>query len=221
MYYPTYHQTNFFKNPLEIVEWSKSLDFKKPEDGSYPGTRTKPLHEISNDFYRKTNLQVLRLIYGNEVLSEKLYFESTSYFQKIKYEDTSYSKEGWIHTDADNILTCIIYLSQNQSNSGTSLFETLSPDILLTECAEEKFKYYKGKELQKKDYLKALSENNKKFRKIVEFKSDFNTMIAFDASHHHGATYDLKPNEERLTLITFFKKIVASHYPAANYDRNL
>jgi|SRR5210317_297123 len=221
MYYPTYHQTNFFKNPLKIVEWSKTLEFIKPKDGSYPGTRTKPLHEISNDFYRKINLQVLRLIYGDEVLDEKLYFESTSYFQKIRYEDTSYSKEGWIHTDGNKLLTCIIYLSQNQSDNGTSIYETVNPTILLDKCSDEKFEYYKGRKLEKKNYLKALKDNNSRFRKIVEFKSDFNTMIAFDGSHHHGATLDLKPDEERLTLITFFTKITASHYPAANYDRNL
>ena len=34
-------------------------------------------------------------------------------------------------------------------------------------------------------------------------------MVAFDGGYHHGAEWDLKPGEERLTLITFFYELKA------------
>lgn len=219
MYFPTYHQTNFFKEPQKVVDWSKTLEFYK-SSGEYPGYRTKPLHEINYSFFRSFNLKILRLIYGDEVLNPNLSFQSTSYFQKIKNEDSIYSNEGWIHTDGSNLLTCIIYLSPNLNDSGTSLYEANDIGYLLDDCAEEKFKFYKGQKIDKKKYLKALNDNNNKFTKTVEFKSNYNTFIAFDSSNYHAATLNIKPGEERLTLITFFSKITASHYPASNYDRN-
>ena len=51
MYYPLYYTTNFFDNPDEIRQWAMSLEFTKPEDGLYPGARTKLLHELDTNFF--------------------------------------------------------------------------------------------------------------------------------------------------------------------------
>jgi hypothetical protein len=56
---------------------------------------------------------------------------------------------------------------------------------------------------------KALKENNSNFTKTVEFNSIYNSCIIFDGHNYHSADhyYDKNCEEDRLTLITFFKKL--------------
>lgn len=220
MYYPTYHQLDFFRNPYKVIEWSKSLDFSKPTSGSYPGSRTDNLSNIKNDFFVNFNLQILRLIYGEDILRDEVSFASETYFQKITDEDLSFSNQGWIHTDSNMFLTAIIYLTPDCDDSGTSIYVPKDLEFLIKN-SDEKNNYYKNKLVRKNNYIKALEENNNNFKKVAEYKSYFNSMIAFDGSQYHGANFNLKPKQERLTLISFFSKIRANHYPSANFNRYL
>ena len=62
---------------------------------------------------------------------------------------------------------------------------------------------------------KNLNENLNQFKLECLFNSSYNKMIGFDGSNPHGAFYNLKPGEERITYISFFRQIVApyNHVP--------
>lgn len=220
MLIPTYQQTNFFEDPYSIIEYSKNLTFSKPETGKYPGARSKPLHLIDENFCHSLNIRILKLVFGDLLNDTEFRWFGNSYFQKIKYEDIDYSRDGWIHTDSDQLMTSIIYLTPGNLNCGTNIYE---PKSLSTKVPtlQEKFDYYKGKKIKKNDYLKALEKSNKDFTKIAEFKSVFNSMIMFDGSNYHKANFNMSPGEERLTLITFYKRIYSPFFPSAEYNRRI
>ena len=51
MYFPTYHTLNFFEDPNKILSIADNCEFKKSEDGRWPGKRTINLGDIHNDFF--------------------------------------------------------------------------------------------------------------------------------------------------------------------------
>ena len=208
MYYPLYYTPNFFDNADEIRQWAIGLEYHKPKDGRYPGARTKQLHTVDNNFYDFTHLKILSLIYGKEV--GRVSWESNSFFQLIKYEDIKEDNFGWIHTDNDSMLTSIIYLTPGITNSGTSLYKSKKLGYQ-TKTPKSKFDYYKSGKTTK-EYKNEQLEFSKNYQKIVSINSDYNSMTAFDGGYNHGAEWDLKPGEERLTLITFFTNINAPWY---------
>ena len=208
MYFPLYYTTNFFDNADEIRKWAMGLEFIKPEDGRYPGVRTKPLHLLDENFYNFLQLKIMSLIYGRDV--KHVNWRTASTFQLIKYEDVKEDDKGWIHTDNDSALTSIIYLTPGNSNSGTSLYKPKKVGFQ-AQTPDEKFKYYKSGKTNK-DYKNKQLKFNSNYQKLVSINSEYNSMVAFDGGYFHGADWDLKPGEERLTLITFFYELNAPWY---------
>ena len=52
MLYPTYVIDNFFPNPDQVVEFSKSLAFERDTNlGKWPGERTGLMHKINFNFF--------------------------------------------------------------------------------------------------------------------------------------------------------------------------
>tara|TARA_B100000700_G_scaffold237087_1_gene263186 strand:+ start:188 stop:871 length:684 start_codon:yes stop_codon:yes gene_type:complete len=224
MYYPLYYTTNFFDNPDEIRQWAMSLEFTKPEDGLYPGARTKLLHELDTNFFDFVHLKIMSLVYGKE--TKYVSWETKSYFQLIKYEDIKEDNSGWIHTDNTSALTSIIYLTPGKTNTGTSLykpkkagFQPDKGDTYLKLVSDETLNYYKSGKASEDYKNKQLTFNNN-FQKLVSVNSEYNSMVAFDGGYYHSADWDLKPGEERLTFITFFNRINAPWYSIPEMRRD-
>ena len=215
MYFPLYYTTNFFDNADEVRKWAMDLEFIKPEDGRYPGVRTKPIHLIDKNFYDFVHMKIMSLVYGKDV--KHVSWETASTFQLIKYEDIKNDNSGWIHTDNDSALTSIIYLTPGISNSGTNFYKPKKVGFQ-AQTPDEKFNYYKSGEADE-NYKNAQLNFNNNYKKIVSVDNEYNSMIAFDGGYFHGADWDLKPGDERLTLITFFYKINAPHYPIPEMRR--
>jgi len=217
MYFPLYYTTNFFDNPDETRQWAMSLEYTKPEDGNYPGGRTKPLHEIDKNFYDYVHLKIMSLIYGRNI--NQMNWETASFFQLIKYEDVKEDDKGWIHTDGTSALTSIIYLTPGKSNSGTNLYKPMKTGY--------QPKFYNGKQdyyksgIIPKDYKESKMEHESNYKKLVSVNSEYNSLLAFDGGYHHGTEWNLKPDEERLTLITFFYRINSPWYPVPEMRRRL
>ena len=217
MYFPLYYTANFFDNPDEIRQWAMGLEFTKPEDGRYPGARTKPLHQIDKHFHDFVHLKIMSLIYGKDI--RNVGWETGSSFQLIKYDDVKEDKSGWIHTDSDSFLTSIIYLTPGKSNSGTSLYKPIKTGFQQRKH-KEKFEYYKSGKAPE-NYKQQQIEFNSHYQKLVSVGSEYNSMLAFDGGYNHGADWDLEPGEERLTFITFFYKVNSPWYPVPEMRRRI
>jgi|DEB0MinimDraft_6_1074348.scaffolds.fasta_scaffold17942_3 hypothetical protein len=200
MLWPNFCIDNFFQNPDSVLDFAKTLKFYKT-NGTYPGERTKPLHEIDHDFFLNVTKKIVACLYPNDV--KNLIWCANQYFQKIKPQ--KYSTKGFIHQDMGTEFTSIIYLSDNESN--TCIYKRLKENIPNHLKVKEEAYLNKIKQNSPR-FQKALKENNKSYEKTIEFKSIKNRMILFDGSSDHGVESFGKRNEkERLTLITFFSSI--------------
>lgn len=217
MYFPTYHTHRFYENPQQVFEWANSLEYIRPETGHYPGARTEEIHIIDNDFFQYTCNKVLRMIYGKFV--KDVNYQCSMNFQKIYYEDVAKDGKGWVHLDESSHLTVLIYLTPGKSQSGTSLYMPKKEGTILGDKQEEKFNYYRTKEATPQ-YREALDYNNGLYEEIATFGSNFNSMVAFDGGMFHGANFDLKPGEERLTQTLFFNDLRVPYYPGVEMERN-
>jgi|TARA_E500000318_G_C3537030_1_gene203035 hypothetical protein len=232
MNYPSLQVNNFFDNVDYIRDYAESLTYEKP-DGNYPGLRAKPEDQFGYDLFGDINSRILRLLYPDYQMFQSIGWNATSSFQKIKYEDVEahiLNKEntgkGWIHNDHESKFTSIIYLSK-YDGCGTALYSPKNNymsnfNSVKYGKADSSIKndyYYKNPDLKLDEYYKALNEHLNSFKLDCLFNSSYNKMIGFDGSNPHGAFYNLKPREERLMFISFFRDIFAPHYPVPEMRR--
>lgn len=209
MNFPTIITDNFFTEPNKIITASKKLIFKKAQDGRWPGARSELLHKVNNNLFLHVCTKILSIMYPMNHLN--LYFEAESTFQKI---DSSLYDEGWVHNDANvNIFTAIVYLSEHK-NCGTNLYhpkDDIFEACILSDRHNPNAHYLDTKDAEKRKLNRQLcKENNSQYEETVHVNSRFNRLLIFDANHYHAAQpfNNIKgENKERLTLITFFRKI--------------
>lgn len=218
MYFPIYHIPKFFDEPEKITKWANSLEYNK-STGNYPGQRTGLLSEVAPKFFKYSTDKICHMIYGQ---MQKTTYSVASSFQKISYDDIKHdNNKGWIHADNDSLLTVIVYLTPNLTDSGTSIYKTINEghgtDVQLS---EQRKLNYKGKKINKDEYKKDLENNNSNFELLSTVHSKFNSAIAFDGCYPHGAHFNLKPGETRLTLTMFFKQMGVPYFPMAEVNRN-
>ena len=203
MIWPNLCVDNFFQEPDKVGDYANSLNFFKPKESNYPGTRTKFMHEIDYKFFEFTSLKILSLLYPNEYTNLK--WTAHQSFQKVP---ANLKYNGWIHTDSQFEFTCIIYLSKFL-NCGTSIYhpKNIYGYNKNQDIKEEYFKYNNPKSYPK--IAKARKENNDPFEETIRYNSRYNRLILFDGSNYHASNLFNHDNnkEERLTLITFFKTV--------------
>lgn len=198
MLIPTLVYDNFFRNPDEVINYAEQLEYFSNEEGRWPGKRSLPLHEINKNLFNFVTSKIIKLLWPSNF--EDIYFNAHSTFQKISKD---YTNPGWIHQDVE-ILTAIIYLSKHRE-CGTSIFESKNFNTLKN--TEKKKEIYIKKKF--KNELKYLEENNNNFEETISIKSRKNRIIIFDSQQMHAAQKFIEKDldEDRLTLITFFKEI--------------
>lgn len=200
MIWPNLCVDNFYDNPEQVIQLANSLTYKSAPDGRWPGTRSEYMHTVNNEFFNFTCLKILSLFYPHD--AKDLQYMAEMYFQKI--DSNHNNQEGWVHIDKDEI-SCIIYLSKNE-NAGTSIYRRKDFQCFPIN-ADIKQDYYKNNKNQNdKAYKKALKQNNDLYEKTISYKSVYNRLICFDARALHGVD-SFGKGEERLTLVTFFKKL--------------
>ena len=224
MIWPNLIVDNFFTDPDEIVEISKRYTYKN--DGGYPGVRTPPLHQVDHAFFNWSTKKILAFLYPNEV--PNLSWAASATFHRIPNNLPNPQLGGWVHTDSPSEFTAILYLSKE--GIGTSLFEPVSPEIVLAKEQKMKYNYFENPKLSAKEVTKiaqAKEKNNSGFREILSVNGKYNRLFLFDAAHYHGVhvskNSDLKST--RLTYIIFFNKItlensaLALKYPGTESRR--
>tara|TARA_Y100000015_G_scaffold42293_1_gene49586 strand:+ start:103 stop:747 length:645 start_codon:yes stop_codon:yes gene_type:complete len=213
MMYPTMCIDNFFKNPQKVKEFALSLKYIDCDNGRWPGARTENLFFVNKEFHRHVGRKMLAALYPT--MYERLHYSSGEcYFQKVGKE---FCNEGWIHCDDPVDLTVIVYLSDH-TKCGTSIYDynNLCPDH---KKGDDKIELYLNKDFKKEK--KIVEKYNSNFTETIRFNSKFNRMICFDSYAHHGVPsyVDEGIDEDRLTLVCFYKGINAPKFHGAETNR--
>ena len=67
MIYPTIRVDNFFKKFDLVKQWANSLEYL-PNEGTYPGHRTRSLHEIDPLFFQNTTRKIAAILFPNDYI---------------------------------------------------------------------------------------------------------------------------------------------------------
>lgn len=193
---------NFFNNPDDVRDYALSLPFNSDPEGRWPGERVS-LSETNITFFDFVCRKMLSLFTDDDY--PKYY--ASAYFQKIKTNE--YIDEGWIHTDFPHVLTGIIYLTPNSKESnGTSLYKLNNKNICWNNEVTE--------DIKRKGYLNEGDVNAFKdardyeysqFTKTLDIPSFYNRLVLFDSSLYHKANNFHIDDQDRLTVIVFFKNV--------------
>ena len=209
---------NFFDDPYKVVEFSKKINYNKSKDGRWPGTRSPEIHKVDMNFFNFITRKMIRLIYPMNF--KEATWKATSFFQKVK--GTDYPNTGWVHHDGEYEFTTIIYLSHHR-NCGTSIWRPKYFGVEPKHTDKKHERFLNTDSISSEMEKNYLNESNEQFEKTLTFDSIFNRFIMFDGSNFHSADSftDKNDNEDRLTLITFFKhvQIPDMKYPITTMKR--
>jgi hypothetical protein len=201
-YIPTIVIDNFYEEPDLWREYALSQEFYKGDRGSWPGLRTKLLHELDQDIFRVT-LRKLLMVMSQYGYSE--FLELQTGFQMI---DSTYGR-GWVHDDDPKLnIAGVIYLNKEAPlDSGTTIYkdqndfngdkytEMFMDDVLIA-SPEDRAKYEKYRE-----------EQVAHFQKTITVESVYNRLIIFDTRNWHSAEkfFGNSVESSRLTQVVFGK----------------
>lgn len=229
---------NFFRDPDAIREWGLSLDMKPDGNGTWPGERSLPLHEINTELNQYILIKAVSSYF--DLRFQNFSWErSSAHFQKIKkYSDDSSNKvnEGWIHTDGNKVdgigstnnqLAGLIYLTPDADlDGGTSLFKLKKEHeetYQLFKMTPEKHAYYKKHDgsneeetitnISDKNYKEAILKHNSKFEETLRFQNVYNRLILYGQNEFHKANSYHVGDSDRLTLVFFINDITTEKYP--------
>lgn len=213
---------NFYNNPDEIRNFALSLTYNKEEEGVYPGERTKPIHQIDNEFNIRFTLKVLSLFYNYR--HEDVRFKVTSYFQKIYpfSEDMNDPlNNGWFHSDDDyNMAAGVIYLTPSANLESGTTFGKVSGEctnIDYSLSSDMRNKLYKNNNLNDIDiesYRNQILLYNSSFQTTLEVKNQYNRLIFYDSKiPHRENNFFCSPKEPRLTQVFFIKEFDTENTP--------
>jgi len=201
-YLPTMVIDNFYDEPDLWRDFALSQEFFKGERGSWPGLRTKLLHEIDKDIFHVVMRKLLIILnqYGFSRFDEL----QTAF----QYIDETYGR-GWVHDDDPKLnIAGVIYLNKEAPiGSGTVIYkdqddfngdqysDMFMNDVLLSNPAE------------RETFAKYRQEQVAHFSKSIEMESVYNRCIIFDPRNWHSAEnfFGSTPNDSRLTQVFFIR----------------
>jgi hypothetical protein len=191
---------NFFEEPEKVVDFAASCEFKKSEDGRWPGKRSEKLYLINKELHCFSGMKLMSLFYSD---IDKMSWNMESNFQIV---DTNYFG-GWVHTDYDSVITGIIYLNKNPDlNSGTSIYKIRKNKLFASlKHQDKKFDSYLTENLKEAEVYR--KEHNEQFEETIKVSNVYNRLVCFD-SHLFHAAQDFQNNlEPRLSLVMFLGNI--------------
>jgi hypothetical protein len=227
--FPTVCVDEFYENPDEILDWALTLDYDNSFDSSglYPGIRTKPLHELDQNFFNKFTKKFMS-IYYDFGLDPNIKWNCYTAFHKIYPQNkhqNSIANTGWIHHDKCAVAGVIYFNKPNFYKSGTNLYR-LKDSCVFSDVYDPlehiKIKMYKLKtpeqlsSISEEDIVehdKALSVVNSQFDETASFSSVYNRMVAYDGTSWHAANNFSTATDFRLTQVFFFYDVTASSFP--------
>lgn len=212
---PTTIFDHFLDDPQKIRDWALTLNYAPEPTGRWPGKRSKPLHELNLTFFNMMCNKIISQFFDLNVHS--LNWKVSCFFQLI--DKTFHS--GWVHDDANNAFTGILYLNPDSDlKGGTSIFREKKSLIKFEDNYLDVKKNSNLGKVSLDDTSKFRNEHNDQFEETIRISNVFNRLLCFD-SHLHHAALDFFGDQEssRLTMIFFFEDLFSSKSPV-NRVRN-
>jgi len=206
---------NFFPDPDKIVDYALNQQFYPDKNGTWPGKRTNPLHELDKNLFNSICNKILKIL--SLSLDNCNYWEFDMMFQLIEpYGESKYGLKncGWVHCDHPAVFAGIIYLNKNpEKDTGTIIYsEKFGYSNFNMKNIESKRKNFLGEEVCNSQFEEDYYEANSQFEESIVINNVYNRILMFSGNQYHSAqTYGF--SQKRLTLVFFCKSIALNNPP--------
>jgi hypothetical protein len=196
---------DFYRDPDKIREFALAQEYTPPPEGTYPGKRTKRLHELDRNMFDQFSNKLLSVFF--DLSASNVNYEIDTSFQLIPSVDpdpTSPKNMGWVHYDENVVFAGVIFLTPKiDLNCGTSIFKLVDQTKLDRSSAKQDF-YKNGID---SDYDNRIQQHKSAYVETIRFNNVYNRLIAFDTSSAHGVNSYYSDTEPRLTQVFFVTKL--------------
>jgi hypothetical protein len=208
---------DFYENPEKIVEYSKSLEYKKSIHGSYPGGRTEAFHNINEILFNLFCAKLFGIFYNFKYESNIKWNVVTNFYKIDKPIKSNNHTTGWIHTDEKHLLAGLVYLNKDWQNSiGTKFYKQVK--LHEKNLSEFKKDYFLNK-ISLDEYLKVKNEHNSHYIETDSIEPVYNRMICYDTSYFHTNADITKLKTDRITQVFFVEKLKGGEHFKYPLDR--
>jgi len=202
--YPITIIDNFFSDPDKVVEFASQQEYYRCADGSWPGKRTRPIHELDPNLFNYIGNRIYNTFYSNiNQWFLEARFQLIDPFTEDQYDIRN---QGWIHKDTPFYFGGIIFLNKEpDEDTGTSLYrEKNGYSFQSKEYNSVKERFYLGQEVSDEEYAQAFHGINSQYEETVTVKNIYNRLLLFSSKDAHGVKTFGK-SKKRLT-ISFFSQ---------------
>jgi len=220
MYFPLLIIDNFLDNFNDVKNYALQQDFKpKKLHLTMPGKATTNLRELNFNYYKLFCEKILNIFYNRHSLNN-INYDCVSYFEKILPYGENIDKEGWIHSDDTNILSCIFYIQVNKEH-GTSFFKKKTIGKIDTSLFYIKESLYNNQNIDNFFYNENLKKHNAQFELTLKVPLIENRLVLFDSSILHRSDGYGEKEYPRIIQTCFFRTITGPiNFPIPELKRN-
>jgi len=200
---PTTVVDDFFEDPNSIRAFALQQRYLPDEEGRWPGARPYGLEKLNGQLFQHVCHRMLSIFW--DVANSPIHWAAHGTFQQVSAE----YGEGWVHQDADSLITAIVYLTPNTvPDAGTSIYRRRNITTPLNPLYEQiKRQAYLSGQMNTSEYLAAREGNNSLYEESVRVNNLYNRLLIFDSKLYHGVPAFDTGADTRLTLTMFFSKI--------------
>ena len=196
---------DFYSDPDKIRKFALAQEYTAPPKGTYPGKRTKRLHELDRNLFDQFSNKLLSVLF--DLSNTNINYEIDTSFQLIPSVDSnpmSPKNMGWVHNDEDVVFAGVIFLTPKiDLNCGTSIFKLVDPSKIDGSSAKHDF-YKNGTD---SNYDELIQQHRSAYIETIRFNNVYNRLIAFDSDSAHGVNSYYSDTEPRLTQVFFVTKL--------------
>jgi hypothetical protein len=206
-YFPTIIVDDFLENPDKIRKMALDMNYF-PNEGHYPGTRTKNLSEIDEQLFNYLTSRFFLILYDFNLTVNwtlTIQFQSILPFSENKNDLINHA---WTHVDSNKILAGVLYLNPNaQLDTGTNIYknnDSFDDNIFKMDMlSQTRIPFYKDGN-KPTNYEENLKKHNNMFSETINISNIYNRLIMFDAFEYHRAQNYYSVTGEPRLICNFF-----------------
>jgi hypothetical protein len=200
---PTTVVDDFFEDPDSIRAFGLRQQYQRDQEGRWPGSRAMDLNQLNSQLFTHVASRLLSVFW--DITATPVHWRAHGTFQRV----TNNYAAGWIHQDADSLLTAIVYLTPNAPlTSGTSIYRRKDITVPIPEAWDQaKRQGYLTGQMDTAEYLHARDATNRCYEETLQVNNVYNRLLIFDSRLYHGVRAFDTGEEDRLTLTMFFTTI--------------
>lgn len=201
-FFPTIIVDNFYEDPDLWREYALEQEFFKGDRGTWPGLRSKLLHELNTDMF---DIVAKKIMFVLKMYGFTEFAELQTGFQLV---DGTYGR-GWVHDDDPKLhVAGVVYLNKEAGiGCGTTIYKD-APDFNGEEYTKMFVKDVLDSTPEERAQIAKYREDQlSHFTPTIKVESVYNRFVLFDSRCWHSADkfFGTTPQDSRLNQVFFVR----------------